>query len=98
MQRIMFGKLLSLLKGRGRAGRGGEALVVSGLPRSGTSLMMQMLQAGSMLLLTGGLRTSKADNPKRCYEFERAKRLSEGYTGWLPEAVGKAVKAIGCSY
>ena len=68
--------------------------LVSGLPRSGTSMMMQMLEAGGLPLLTDFRRTADSDNPKGYYEFERVKKLREGDTAWLPEAKGKAVKVI----
>jgi hypothetical protein len=67
--------------------------VVSGLPRSGTSMMMKMLEAGGMEILTDHERKADTDNPKGYYEFERVKKLPED-TAWLPEAVGKAVKVI----
>jgi hypothetical protein len=67
--------------------------VVSGLPRSGTSMMMRMLEAGGMDILTDEIRTADDDNPKGYYEFERVKQL-EHDTGWLPDAQGKAVKVI----
>jgi len=69
-------------------------VVVSGLPRSGTSMMMKMLEAGGIPPLTDGLRTPDLDNPKGYYEFERVKKLKEGDTAWLPDARGKAVKII----
>ncbi|MCH7663029.1 MAG: sulfotransferase domain-containing protein [Chloroflexi bacterium] len=69
-------------------------VVVSGLPRSGTSLMMQMLEAGGIAPLTDHERVADDDNPKGYYEFERAKKLREGDTVWLQEAKGKAVKII----
>jgi len=69
-------------------------IVVSGLPRSGTSMMMKMLEAGGLPLLTDHLRTPDEDNPKGYYEFERVKQLPKGDTAWLPEAQGKAVKVI----
>jgi hypothetical protein len=69
-------------------------VVVSGLPRSGTSLMMQMLAAGGLPVLSDGLRRPDGDNPNGYYEFERAKRLPAGDTAWLPEGRGKAVKII----
>ena len=47
--------------------------IVSGLPRSGTSMMMKMLEAGGMELLTDGIRTADEDNPQGYYEFERVK-------------------------
>ncbi len=69
-------------------------IIVSGLPRSGTSMMMKMLAAGGIPLLTDHVRQADEDNPKGYYEFERAKKLPDGDTAWLPEAQGKAVKII----
>jgi hypothetical protein len=68
--------------------------IVSGLPRSGTSMMMKMLEAGGMQVLTDSIRTADMDNPKGYYEFERVKALPDGDFEWLPEARGKAVKVI----
>src|ERR1043165_1737839 len=68
--------------------------VVSGLPRSGTSMMMKMLEAGGMSLLVDNLRTADDDNPAGYYEFEPVKKLSQGDFDWLEEAQGKAVKVI----
>ncbi|MCW5900685.1 MAG: hypothetical protein KIT10_15620 [Flavobacteriales bacterium] len=67
--------------------------IVSGLPRSGTSLLMQMLAAGGMPLLTDGRRAPDIDNPKGYFEFERVKALPAD-TAWLAEARGRAVKVI----
>jgi hypothetical protein len=67
--------------------------IVSGLPRSGTSMMMKMLEAGGMPLLTDGIRTPDQDNPKGYYEFERVKQI-EHDKAWLEDARGKAVKMI----
>jgi len=67
--------------------------IVSGLPRSGTSLMMMMLEAGGMPVLTDHIRTADTDNPKGYYEFERVKAI-ERDQAWLKEADGKAVKMI----
>jgi hypothetical protein len=69
--------------------------IVSGLPRSGTSMTMKVLEAGGISPLTDHIRTADSDNPKGYYEFERAKKLKEGDVAWLPEAEGKAVKIIG---
>ncbi len=69
-------------------------VIVSGLPRSGTSMMMKMLEAGGIPPLTDRLRTADDDNPKGYYEFERAKKLKDGDNAWLPDAQGKAVKVI----
>jgi hypothetical protein len=68
--------------------------VVSGLPRSGTSMMMKMLEAGGVPPLTDEIREADKDNPKGYYEFERVKKLDEGDTAWLGEAQGKSVKVI----
>jgi len=68
--------------------------VVSGLPRSGTSMMMSALKAGGLTLLTDEIRTADANNPKGYLEYERVKRLPEGDTEWLKEARGKVVKVI----
>lgn len=68
--------------------------VVSGLPRSGTSMMMKMLEAGGIPVLSDGLRAADVDNPEGYYELERVKQLPKGDFEWLPEAQGKAVKII----
>jgi hypothetical protein len=67
--------------------------IVSGLPRSGTSLMMQMLAAGGLALLTDGLRERDADNPRGYLEWERIKTLPQE-AGCIAQAEGKAVKVI----
>jgi hypothetical protein len=67
--------------------------IVSGLPRSGTSLMMQMLAAGGMTMMTDGLREADANNPKGYLEFEKVKQLKKD-NAWLPEAEGKVVKIV----
>jgi hypothetical protein len=67
--------------------------VVSGLPRSGTSLVMQMLAAGGLAVLGDDLRRADEDNPRGYLEFEKVKSLERDAT-WLPEAEGKAVKII----
>src|ERR1700690_2105232 len=67
--------------------------IVSGLPRSGTSLMMQMLAAGGMDVLADGERKADTDNPKGYLEWERIKRLPKE-PGLIAEAEGKVVKVI----
>lgn len=69
-------------------------IVVSGLPRSGTSMMMKMLEAGGQQILTDNLRAADTNNPNGYYEFERVKKLKDGDTAWLPDAVGKVVKIV----
>ena len=67
--------------------------VVSGLPRSGTSLMMQMLHAGGLPALSDGLRAADENNQRGYFEFEPVKRLRSD-SSWLPQARGQAVKII----
>ncbi|HXM45272.1 MAG TPA: tetratricopeptide repeat protein, partial [Bryobacteraceae bacterium] len=68
-------------------------VVVTGLPRSGTSLLMQMLTAGGMDILSDGLRKADADNPRGYLEFEPVKKLMKD-SKWLFEGRGKAVKIV----
>jgi hypothetical protein len=75
--------------------RGRPIIVVSGLPRTGTSMAMQMLEAGGVPILTDGLRTADENNPGGYFELERVKTLAAGGdTGWLASARGKAAKII----
>jgi hypothetical protein len=67
--------------------------VVSGLPRSGTSMAMQMVVAGGVPPVTDGLRAADADNPRGYFEFERVKQLRND-RAWLDGAEGKVVKVI----
>jgi hypothetical protein len=67
--------------------------IVSGLPRSGTSLMMQMLVAGGMSPLSDGERKADSDNPRGYLEWERIKQLPDD-PGCIGEAEGKVVKII----
>lgn len=74
---------------------GKPIVVVSGLPRSGTSMAMKMLAAGGMPILTDGVRTADESNPKGYYEFEAVKDLhKQGDMSWLFDARGKAVKIV----
>jgi hypothetical protein len=67
--------------------------IVSGLPRSGTSMLMQMLAAGGLPALTDNLRAADADNLKGYFELEQVKQLGRD-SSWIPQARGKAVKII----
>jgi hypothetical protein len=67
--------------------------IVSGLPRSGTSLMMQMLVAGGMTPLSDGERAADADNPRGYLERERIKTLPND-PNCIAAAEGKVVKII----
>lgn len=68
-------------------------VVVSGLPRSGTSMMMQMLAAGGVAPLTDGERQPDDDNPRGYFELEAVKRTRQD-AGWLEQARGRAVKVV----
>ncbi len=67
--------------------------IVSGLPRSGTSLMMQMLNAGGLPVLSDGERKADTDNPRGYLEWERIKQLPKD-PSLIAEAEGKVVKVI----
>ncbi len=67
--------------------------IVSGLPRSGTSVMMQMLAAGGVQVLADEQRVADEHNPRGYFELE-AVRHSRTDQSWLEKAGGKAVKVI----
>ena len=67
--------------------------IVSGLPRSGTSMMMRMLEAGGMPVVVDHDRKPDPDNPHGYFEFEPIKKLKEDVS-WVPGAVGHVVKAV----
>ena len=67
--------------------------VVSGLPRSGTSMMMRMLDEGGLPVITDEIRTADDDNPRGYYELEAVKK-TKGDPAWLAGAEGKVVKVI----
>ncbi|VAX33492.1 hypothetical protein MNBD_NITROSPIRAE03-1734, partial [hydrothermal vent metagenome] len=52
-------------------------IIVTGLPRSGTSMMMKMLQSGGMEVVTDNIRKADEDNPEGYYEFEKVKKIKE---------------------
>ncbi len=85
----MFNNLKSLFKKPSA-----PIIVVSGLPRSGTSMMMKILDAGGLEILTDHIRTADDDNPKGYYEFEIVKQMPAGDFSWLPQGPGKGVKII----
>jgi predicted AlkP superfamily phosphohydrolase/phosphomutase/tetratricopeptide (TPR) repeat protein len=70
-----------------------EFILVSGLPRSGTSLMMQMLAAGGLAPLTDGKRPPDEDNPEGYFEWEDIRKLPKNPT-LIEQADGKVVKVI----
>ncbi len=68
-------------------------VIVSGLPRSGTSMMMRMIDAGGIPALTDNVRKADVDNPRGYYEFEPVKRTKED-PSWLDRAGGRVVKMV----
>lgn len=80
LRRILYGKPI---------------IVVSGLPRSGTSMAMRMLQAGGVPTVEDGQRGADVDNPKGYFEDERVMSLAQDADkSWLRDARGKAIKVI----
>ena len=74
---------------------GEPIVIVSGLPRSGTSMMMKMLEAGGLTVMTDAIREADIDNPKGYYEYERVKNLEkETDKSYVREARGKVLKVI----
>ncbi len=68
-------------------------IVVTGLPRSGTSMMMKMLEAGGLTTLVDHVRQADEDNPRGYYEFEPVKNTRDD-PSWLKNATGKVVKMV----
>jgi hypothetical protein len=74
---------------------GRPVVLVSGLPRSGTSMLMQMLESGGMPIVTDKIRTPDEDNPKGYHELERVKELDKtSDKTWLKNHRGQVIKTI----
>lgn len=74
---------------------GQSLIVVSGLPRSGTSMLMQMLKAGGEEIVADFERPADPDNPEGYYELERVKKIDLGEeTDWLSGVRGKVIKIV----
>jgi hypothetical protein len=71
----------------------GTITIVSGLPRSGTSMMMQMLDAGGASILTDKVRQADQNNPRGYYEYEKVKKMMTDVS-WIEEANGKIIKVV----
>jgi len=67
--------------------------IVTGLPRSGTSMMMRMLLAGGLEVVSDNVRQADEDNPEGYFELESVKNVKED-TSWLADAGGKVVKMV----
>ena len=70
-----------------------DVAIVSGLPRSGTSMMMRMIAAGGVPVLGDGLRAADEDNPLGYFEYEPVKATRRD-AGWVAGARGKVVKIV----
>jgi len=78
-----------------RRRQGEPIVIVSGLPRSGTSMLMKMLDAGGMEIMTDNERVADIDNPKGYFEYERVKNLEkETDKSYIREGRGKVLKVI----
>lgn len=84
-----FKKTLTKLK------YGEPVILVSGLPRSGTSMAMKMLEAGGLSVIQDGVRVADEDNPKGYYEDERVKDLAEMTDKrWFRDLRGRVIKVV----
>jgi len=87
--------MLEFLKRAFRRKQGEPVVVVSGLPRSGTSMLMKMLDAGGMEIMTDRERVADIDNPKGYFEYERVKNLErESDKSYVRAGRGKVLKVI----
>lgn len=85
LMKRLFGKIMY----------GEPIIVVSGLPRSGTSMMMKMLTAAGMTVAQDGIRSADEDNPKGYFELEKVKELDKVQEkGWMKDYRGQVVKVI----
>jgi len=74
---------------------GAPVVLVSGLPRSGTSMAMKMLDAGGFEVIQDGIRTADEDNPKGYFEDERVKNLADmDDTSWFRGLRGRVIKVV----
>jgi hypothetical protein len=90
----VMNKLFAVFNKKAQSKRKEPVIVVSGLPRSGTSMMMKILAEGGLPIVTDELRTAEMDNPNGYYELEMVKQMSAGNVAWLGDVGGKAVKVI----
>jgi len=67
--------------------------IVTGLPRSGTSMLMRMREAGGINPLSDGRRAADDDNPHGYYEYEPVKDLAHD-ASFLYRALGQSVKVV----
>ncbi|MEH6534804.1 MAG: alkaline phosphatase family protein [Psychroserpens sp.] len=70
-----------------------QIVIVSGLPRSGTSLMMQMLDKGGLEALTDSNRQADESNPRGYLEYDPVMALHKD-NSWLDKAQNKSLKVV----
>src|SRR5437899_13091891 len=87
----MMWRLISRFASVKKTNERNSIIVVSGLPRSGTSMMMKMLAAGTIEVCTDNLRVADEDNAEGYFDFERVENLKGGDGEWLSQSKGKAV-------
>ncbi len=87
--------MFKALRQKFRRKQGAPLVIVSGLPRSGTSMMMKMLEAGGIPIMTDSERGADIDNPKGYFEYERIKDLEkETDKSYIRQGRGEALKVI----
>jgi hypothetical protein len=87
--------MFKALRKKFRRRQGAPLVIVSGLPRSGTSMMMKMLEAGGVPIMTDSERAADIDNPKGYFEYERIKDLEkETDKSYIRQGRGEALKVI----
>jgi hypothetical protein len=86
--------LKNLFASRSQKKENKKVVIVSGLPRSGTSMMMKMLVEGGLPAVMDSLRQADEDNPNGYFEIEDVKALKDGQSRWIYDAPGKVVKVI----
>ncbi|MBI5951022.1 MAG: sulfotransferase [Chloroflexi bacterium] len=86
--------LKNLFVSRSQKKENKKVVIVSGLPRSGTSMMMKMLVEGGLPAVMDSLRQADEDNPNGYFEIEDVKALKDGQSRWIYDAPGKVVKVI----
>lgn len=69
--------------------------IISGLPRSGTSLMMQIVEAAGLSIFTDGKRLADDSNQRGYYEHDRISGLlQQSDRSWLAATRGQALKIV----
>lgn len=67
--------------------------LITGIPRSGTSLMMQLFKAANVDIATDAIRTEDDNNPKGYYELEAVKGIVKN-NAFLKDLDGKTIKIV----